>query len=247
VRKRYLIGALAGVLVLAFAAVAIASPQLRQVADLNYSTGKAKRSTGVSATLQTIDPGVTPPGNQPGVDRVTINFRGARTDLRGVRKCTRPKSQADRCPRRTRVSTGGSSANTALANIVGRNPVTGQVTVTRDIRNNVTAYATNGGLYFVVKGQTLPTTVILKASLSRRGRLSVNVKRDVPTLPGGNKIVLTRFETKIKKSSRRVRGKRRTFIRSPRCGRSGEFRITTRFVYDDGTTKTPSSTQNCRR
>lgn len=240
-RKTHLIGALVGVLALALSAVAVASPQFKQTASLKYSTKQAQQPAGVSAELHATDPGAVPPGNQPGVRTLKIAFKGAKANTKVGKLCRLPKDQADRCPPNTRVGTG-----TASANLVGTNPSTGQPNVTVGLAQTVAAYQTTGGFYFVVKGVDLPTTAILKATLSKRGVLNVNVERDLPVIPGGNKIVLTDFEVKIKKVTSGSGKRRKSLVTTPKCPRSKKFSITAAFNYTDGSSKTVTSTQRCR-
>lgn len=243
-RRTHLIGALVGVLALVLAAVAAASPQFRQTAELKYSTGKAQRPAGVSAELHATDPGAQPPGAQPAVRTLRITLVGARANARVGSLCRLARDQAESCPARTRVGTGE-----ATANLVGTDTATGQPKVVQGLPQTVVAFQTTGGFYFVVKGVTLPTTAILKARLSRFGVLSLNVERDLPTIPGGNKIVLTDFQVKIDRVTRgRGRGaRRRALITTPRCGNSRRFRIVSAFTYTDGTSKKITSRQRCRR
>ncbi len=241
-RRMHLIGALVGALALALTAVAVASPQFRQTADLKYSTSKAQRPAGISAELHATDPGAQPPGAQPGVRTLKMSFVGARANTRVGKICRLPKDQAESCPAGTRVGTG-----TASANLVGTDTVTGQPKVVRGLAQTVAAYHATGGFYFVVKGVTLPTTAILKAGLSRRGVLNVNVERDLPVIPGGNKIVLTDFQVKVKRVTTGRGARRKALITTPRCGRSKRFKITAAFRYTDGTSKTVTSRQRCRR
>ena len=239
-RKVHLIGALVGVLALALSAIAVASPQFKQTVDLEYSTKQAQQPAGVSAELHATDPGAQPAGNQPGVRTLKITFKGAKANTRVGKLCRLPKDQADRCPANTRVGTG-----TASANLVGTNPTTGQPNVTVGLAQNVAAYQTTGGFYFVVKGVDLPTTAILKATLSKRGALNVNVERDLPVIPGGNKIVLTDFTVKIKKVTTGRGARRKALITTPDCPRSRRFSVVAAFSYTDGSRKTLTSRQRC--
>lgn len=241
-RRTHLIGALVGVLALALAAVAVASPQFRQTADLKYSTGKALRPAGISAELHATDPGAQPPGAQPGVRTLRIRLVGARTDARVGRLCRLERDRAESCPARTRVGRG-----TATANLVGTDTATGQPKVVQGLAQTVVAFQTTGGFYFVVKGVTLPTTAILKARLSRFGLLRLNVERDLPVIPGGNKIVLTDFQVRVERVTRGRGARRRALIATPRCGRSRRFRIVSAFTYTDGSSRTVTSRQRCRR
>lgn len=239
-RRTHLIGAIAGALVLALAAVAVASPQFKQTVKIKYSTSKAQKPTGLSVNLSATDPGAVPPGAQPGVKTLKITFKGAKVDFKAAKVCKLSKDKAESCPKNTRLGTG-----TASANLVGVNAL-GEKTVTRGLAQDVTAYATSGGIYLIVKGRDLPTTAILKASLSKKGALSVNVERDLPKLPGDNKIVLTDFAVKIKKVVKGKGKKQRAFIATPKCAKSKKFSVTSNFVYDDGTRKNITTTQKCK-
>jgi hypothetical protein len=247
VRKRYLLTAAVGLLALAIASVAIASPQLKQTVSAKYSTKKAKKAAGVTIKLNLSDPGAQPPGNLPSVQKVTLKLKGAKVNSKAAKRCTLPKSQAVNCPSNTQVSTGGASKNAATANIVGTNPTTGQTTVTGPINNTVTAYNKSGGLFLVIKGTSLPTVVVLDTKLSKKGTLVANPGRDVPNLPGGNKIVLVSLKTKVKKKTKKSHGKTISLLTTPKCGKSKKFKVTSKFEFSDGTVLKPSATQKCRR
>lgn len=240
-RKTHLIGVLAGALVLALSAVAVASPQFKQTVSAKYTTSKAKQPAGLSVNLSATDPGAVPPGAQPGVKTVKITFSGAAVNFKAAKLCTQPKDRAESCPTNTRIGAG-----LAKANLVGTDPTTGQKKVTQNLGQKVTAYAVSGGLYLVVKGTTLPTTAILKATLSKKGALNVNVERDLPVIPGGNKIVLTDFAVKVKKVTKGSGKSRKAFITTPKCGKSKKFTIKSNFVYDDNSRKNITTTQKCK-
>lgn len=240
-RKVHLIGALVGVLALALSAVAVASPQFKQTVKAKYTTNKAQQPAGLSVNLSATDPGAQPPGAQPGVKTLKITFSGAKIDFSAAKLCTLPQNQAESCPSNTKIGDG-----TASANLVGTNPSTGQKTVAQNLGQKVTAYTVKGGIYLIVKGTSLPTTAILKASLSKKGVLSVNVERDLPVIPGGNKIVLTDFAVKIKKITKGSGKKRKEFITTPKCPKSKKFTIKSNFNYDDGSKKNITTTQKCK-
>ncbi len=239
-RKVHLIGAVVGVFVLALAAVAVASPQFKQTASLKYTVKKAEKPAGVSAELHATDPGAVPTGNQPGVTTLKINFKGAKANTKVGKLCTKPKTEADRCPANTKVGDG-----TASANLVGTNATTGQKTVTQGLGQTVSAYAVSGGIYLIVKGTSLPTTAILKATLSSKGVLSVNVARDVPPI-FGNKIVLTDFKVNIKKVTTGKGKKQKALITTPKCPKSKKFTVVADFKYTDGTSKKVTAKQACK-
>lgn len=240
-RRTHLIGALVGVFALALSAVAVASPQFKQTVKVKYSTAKAKKATGLSVDLSATDPGAVPPGAQPGVKTLKIRFNGARVNFKAARVCKLSKDRAESCPRNTRIGSGKASAN-----LVGTNTQTGQTTVTPNLRQTVAAYTARGGIYLVVKGVDIGTTAILQAKLNKRGVLSVNVERDLPKIPGGNKIVLTDFSVKIKKVTKGKGKRAKAFITTPKCGRSKRFTVRSNFVYDDGSRKNITTKQRCR-
>lgn len=240
-RRVHLIGVLVGALALAVSAVAVASPQFKQTVKAKYTTNKAQQPAGLSVNLSATDPGAVPPGAQPGVKTVKITFSGAKIDFKAAKLCKASQDQAESCPANTKVGNG-----TASANLVGTNSTTGQKTVTPNLAQTVSAYAISGGLYLIVKGTTLPTTAILKATLSKKGALGVNVERDLPVIPGGNKIVLTDFAVKIKKITKGKGKSRKEFVTTPKCGKSKKFKITSNFNYDDGTKKNITTTQKCK-
>lgn len=242
-RKKHLIGALVAVVAMAFAAVAIASPQFNQEANIKYTVGKAKKPSGIKANLVATDPGAQPAGNLPPVNTVKITLAGSKIDTTAGKQCKLPANDAPNCPRDTRIGGG-----TASANLVGTNPTTGQPNVTQGLAQTVDAYLKSGGIYFVVRGVTLPTTAILNAKLTKRGVLTVNVERDLPKIPGGNKIILTDFQTNLKKVTK-GRGKNlKALVTTPACGKSKKFTITTKFTYGGGQgPKTIKSTTPCKK
>jgi hypothetical protein len=238
VRKRYLLGAAVSALALAFAAVALASPTLQQKAEVKYTKSKSRASVGIDTDLATTDPAANPPGNIPPVDKVVFRFRGARYDYRGAPQCSASQAQRAACPRRANIGSG-----TAEANLVGTNPATGQTSVQPLGTLNVSAFNGRGRIYLVIR----QTGTVLKPRITKNGTLTTDVKGDTPPLPGGNKVVLTSFKLKTRAKSRRVRGKRRFLIRAPRCTRSRRWRISVRFTYADGDSRSFNVRQRCRR
>lgn len=240
-RRTHLIGALVGVFALVLSAVAVASPQFKQTVKVKYTTAKAQKAAGLSVNLSATDPGAVPAGAQPGVKTLKITFKGAKVNFKAAKVCKLSKDQAESCPANTKIGTGKASAN-----LVGTNTQTGAKTVVPNLAQTVAAYTAKGGIYLVVKGTTLPTTAILKANLSKKGALSVNVERDLPVIPGGNKIVLTDFAVKIKKVTSGKGKKAKAFITTPKCGKSKKFTVKSNFVYDDGSKKNLTNTQKCK-
>jgi hypothetical protein len=237
VRKRYLLVAGAGVLALVFAAVALGSPTLKQTAKVNYTKNKAKKSTGLFANFGADDPGATPPGNFPGADKVVIKFKGAKVDTNAAPQCK--LSQLPACPSKTKIGSG-----TATANIVGTNPTTGQTTVTPYPGTlHITAFNAKGRLFLVIK----ETGTVLKPKFSKKGTLVADVKGDVPPLPGGNKVILKTFKVKTKPKSRKIKGKKHILFRTPKCPKSKKWKVSVKFTYADGDTRSFNLKQKCTR
>jgi hypothetical protein len=237
----HLIGVLVGALALAISAVAVASPQFKQTAKLKYTVKKAQKPAGVSAELHATDPGAVPPGNQPGVTTLKISFKGAKANAKVGKLCKLPKTEAANCPANTKVGDG-----TALANLVGTDSTTGQPRITVGLEQTVDAYQASGGFYFVVKGVKIQSTAILKATLSSKAVLGVNVARDVPPI-FGNKIVLTDFQVDIKKVTTGKGKKQKSLITTPKCSKSKKFSIVADFNYTDGSKKKVTAKQACKK
>lgn len=239
-RKPYLLGVLLGLMALAFGAVAIASPQFKQTVKYKYTkaSGKTqkqgKKAAGFNASLEASDPGATPAGNLKAATKVSIKLHGAKVDYRGGKKCTLAQEQASSCPSDTQIGEGTAKANVSTT--------TSPPTITQDVENNVKVYLRQGGLYLVVSGTSLPVVIVLNATLTKSGKLTVNVADDLAKVPLlaqlQLKVILTSFKTQLDLTKRKVNGKTRTLLRTPSCGSSERFKVTTKFVYDDGSRET---------
>lgn len=222
----------------ALPAAALASAQFVQTADVKLTSSEAKTSSGISAKLHAEDPG-NPGGKPVALSKLTLKLpSGTRVDKKGVVTCNLANAQvlAGQCPDDSEIGSG-----TALANGFPLFPST-----TEDIK----VYATKNGVMFAltdnVQDPRPAQTLVLKAKLSSRGVLTATVP-PLP-LPIPNQFaVLTDFEVVVKKQSRRVRGKTRVFIRTPKkCTRKG-WTTTISFRYADGSKKTIKDKQSCRK
>ena len=219
-------------------ATALATAQFTQTASVKLSNDEANQSTGINAELHSTDPGN--PGSKPkALSKLTLKLpAGTRVDKRGVAQCNLPNAQvlAGQCPKASELGTG-----TAKANGFPLIPST-----TEDIA----AYATKGGVMFALtdnlQDPAPAQTLVLKAKISSRGVLTATV----PPLPlpiPGQFAVLTDFEVDVKATSRKVKGKRRTFIRTPKkCTKRG-WTTTTSFRYADGSKETKKTKQSCKK
>jgi hypothetical protein len=74
----------------------------------------------------------------------------------------------------------------------------------------------------------------------RRSSVAVNLK-----IPGG--VALTKFDAHLPRHFRKVRGKRRAYMRTPStCPPNGLWTTTAIFTYRDGSTEQRSATTPCR-
>jgi len=246
-RKKTRLGVAVGGLVLAFAAVAVASPGLVQVADIKLTTSKPGKSTGVSAVLSHTDPGAQPPGNIPASVQFVIKLpAGTRTDTRAAPQCnlTETEISNNECPANTVVGKGSVKANVVYGP---------QGPIEQDIPGTATAYNRRGALALRVVTDATPTapsqTVPIITPLSKKGVLTVNV----PQLhPGGaqSKVILTEVRLTINKKSKTVgTGRKRKkiyLIRSPKTC-NGTWTTNTHDEYDDGDSRDVQATQPCQR
>jgi hypothetical protein len=232
---------------LAVAAVALATPQLVQLSDVDLTTKKTSKNTGIKATLSHTDPGAQPDGNLPATQRIVLKLpNGTRANSKAAPQCNLSTTEIsnNECPANTVIGRGSARVNVYLG---------GNTSVIKDVPATVTAYNRKGAVAFRVVSQatgTLPSvTVPIIASLSKRGVLNVTV----PTLhPAGptSKVILTYFQVNINKKSKTVgRGRNRKtlyLLRTPRTC-TGTWKSQSDFTYDDGDTRHVESTQPCTR
>jgi len=243
VRKKYLLGAAVTALMLVVAAAAFASAQFKQTVSIKYTTSKTKAASGLKVNLFARDPGATPPGNQAGASKVTISFVGAKVDTSAGKRCKEPKATATNCPKSTQIGTGKAVGRTATTNT--NPPIMGG-----PFNYQVKAYLKKGGIYLIVDGTGGP--FVLDASFSKKGKLSVNVTRDVVNQPVPQalhiKPILTDFKVNVKRKTKGKGRKRKMLLRTPKkCGKGGKFKVVTKFVYDDGTKGTFTSKPKCKK
>ena len=246
-RKKRFLGVLVGALVLSVAAVALASPQLVQVADVKLTNKKTKKVTGIAATLTHSDPAAQPAGNIPATTRIVLKLpNGTRVNDNAARQCNLSTTDIGNgmCPSNTVVGTG-----TARANVV----FGPQGPVAEDVPATVTAYNRNNALAIRVASPGTstvpPTNIPIVAALTKKGVLTVNVPQLQPAGPG-SKVILTYVNLNIRKKSKTVgRGRNRkriNLLTSPRrC--AGSWKTVSDFTYDDGDTRHVEATQSCRR
>jgi hypothetical protein len=236
--KKILIGAVVGVLALALAAVAIASPQFKQTAAIKYTTKKPKANSGLGISLKAQDPGA--PNNKPSpATKVTVTLaKGTKVDTSAAKVCTASDSDfnskgANACPASSRLGSGSADAVTGLG--AGIDPV----------GENIIAFAGKNQIIFLLtpKGAIGQTATI-------RGKIKKNVVTTaVPAfpIPGAGNASLTVFNVSLKSISSGKGSKKKNLLTTPStCPKSKNWTTTTKFNYEDGTTATVKSRSSCK-
>lgn len=232
--RKFVIGVLAGAVVLAIAGIAVAGTNNGVDWDLDYSTSQAKKSTGFGAEIDST--GTADSTGKPRAARkVTITFApGTRFDTR-----TRPTCDADTlreegpsgCPEGSNVGDGSAEAVTGLTSI-------------DPIGLSIEAFNARNAILFYVRGTALPITLTLEGKL-RGNRLTVVVPRLPQPTPFGEAI-LTKFAVDVTRASRGRGASRRHYATSPATCPTGRWRTTAVFQYDDGRT-TVRDSDTCNR
>lgn len=222
--RKLLIGALAGVLVLAVAAVAYAATV--QEYSQKYTTKKRGASAGTTFSTQSIDEENTQNNKQPApVRQLDIKFpAGSKVNQKGAPFCkTFDESAEEPCPKNTIIGTGNAEA------IV---PIQGFQTVLLD----VTAYNRKGGLYIYAVPTSPPgqAPVVLRPTFKGL-TLSTNIPPQcIASAPDANgncpngEAILSKFVLKTKALKR---GKN-VFLRTPKtCPKGKNWTFKAKFTY----------------
>ncbi len=240
-----MIGVVIGVLAMAFAAVAVASPQFTQKASVKMSTkgGKVKAgsSVGITAGLQASDPGATPQGNLKAASKVVITLpKGTKTNTKAVKECTADESgiKNGECPASSKI--GGGKAKATVFNR------TSNILLADGVSETITAFAGKQSVIFLLTPDSgLGATLVIRAKLSRSGVLTTTVPK-LQVL--GANVILTDFNVKLKaKSSGKGKKAKRLLTAPKNCTKKG-FVTTAKFTYDDGSkSKAIKTTQKCKK
>ena len=244
VRKKAFLSVVTAATVLAAAAVALAGPNLVQVAEIGLTSKKVGKPTGIAAVLSHTDPDAQPPGNIPATIKIVVNLpSGTRVNDNAAPQCNVSSTDLAnaKCPESTLVGTGKAKANVVFG---AEGPV-------EEVDADVTAFNREGGLGLRVVSRTeatVPSTTIpIIASLSPKGVLTANVPVLRPAGPT-SKVILSYLSLNVKRTTKKVgRGRKRktiSLLTSPRkC--SGNWTTKTVTTYDDGDSRTVPETRPC--
>lgn len=245
--RKLLIGAITGAVMLAVAAIALATTTTTY--SQSYTTKKTSASAGTTFATSSTEDNNAAKNNQPKSTRqFNITFpKGTKIDTSTVKYCTNlDESAAQPCPTNTKVGTG--SADALLPN-PGLPPIPS--TVTAYNRKN----GSQKGLYLFVQPQIQgQAPVVLKPTFS-----GLTLKTDVPPLcvastnqngqcvnndgSPGNEVVLTRFTltTKAFKKGKKM------YIKTPAaCPKTKKWTFTANIKYADGSTVTKTAFSACK-
>jgi hypothetical protein len=230
VRQRF-IPVLAGLLVLVSGGVAVASPQFRQTGRASLSGTRAGAFTGAALSLTARDPGARY-GQPKAMTKIVVQFpAGTVYNPRGALQCTLPDESAAQCPDASQVGAG--RASTHYGELGGG-----------ETYDRIELFHRKGGLYVVVRFEPFTPLgqigIVLRAKLSKRGVLSI----DVPRLPAppGLKVVFTQMAMGFEKQ----RLGNNLLTTPSKCDRRKGWRSKIVVSYEDGSKKTLESRQKCR-
>jgi hypothetical protein len=241
--RKLLAGAIAGAVMLAVAAIALAATE--QTYSQKYVDGKGKavnkvnKSVGTDFKVTAIDKANTSHNQQPTPAReVDIKFpAGTKIDYTTVPVCKNlDESANDPCPKNTKVGSGNAEARLQFAS----NPIPAKVT----------AYNRKNGLWlYIVPQVSGQAPIVLKPSFKG---LTLITKIPPLCVPPGTppscdptlgEAVLTKFTLKTKPFAKA----KKTYIKSPpNCPKAG-WKFEGTFKYADKTKKTLKSFQKCTK
>jgi len=235
--RKLLIGALAGVVVLAVAAVAYAATQTTY--SQSYTSNKAGKSVGTHFDTTSIDPDNTEENQQPAKTRkLVIGFpAGTKIDQSVKPYCKELHEDQDQvCPKNTQIGTGTAEVRLKFNNTV-------------PIPANVTAYNRKKGLWlYVVPQAPGQAPVVIKPNF--KGLKLITNLTPLCVLNDcakNGEAVLTKFHLDTKAFKKGKGKKTRFYIKSPKACPSAGWKFTADFTYDDGTTKHFDDFQKCKK
>jgi hypothetical protein len=247
--RKLLVGVIAGVVMLAVAAIAFAATETTY--SQKYTTNKAGKSAGTNFDTTSTDPDNTAENQQPAKTRkLVIGFpAGTKIDQSVKPYCAQLDESADNvCPKNTQIGSGSAEVRLKFP---GSAPIPAKVT----------AYNRKKGLWLYVVPQVAgQAPVVIKPTFQGLKLVTVLtplcVLNDCAT---NGEAVLTKFHldtnaysktvTKtVKKHGKKKKVKvKKNFITTPaKCTAAG-FKFTADFTYDDGTTKHFDAAQPCKK
>lgn len=211
---------------------ALASPQFVSTFAGTYTAQTPSTPSGFDALATWSDPGEA--GGKPKeVDRIKVSFApGGRLDTRALPTCNATAEDI------ANLAVRACPAKTKLGEVHGQGVYAGGPPFN--------TYAT----LFNAKGQIIVVVTLDNA----KGRLLTDFRDDVRrssitvNLKIGRGISLIRFQAHVPVHSRKLRGKRRVYFRTPpSCPASGSWTTTVVLSYRDGTSDQHTAASPCKR
>lgn len=235
--RKLLIGAIAGAVMLAVAAVAYAATQTTY--SQSYTTKKTATSAGTHFDTTSIDPDNTAENQQPAKTRkLVIGFpAGTKIDQTVKPFCAvLHEDQTDPCPKNTQVGSGTAEVRVKFNGVA-------------PIPAKVTAYNRKKGLWLYVVPQVQgQSPVVIKSSFQGVKLVTVLtpqcVLNDCQT---NGEAVLTKFHLDTKPFAKGKGKKAKSYIKTPKACPKGGWHFTADFTYDTGATKHLDSFSPCKK
>jgi hypothetical protein len=245
-RKKLIACAVAGVVAVAAAGVAVATPDTSDGVtwDAKTTTTKVNSPTGLSTTIKGAPTG--PDGKLLPIRKVTVQFPpGTRIDTRALPQCNATAQEIQntngKVCSKSKVGSGLVKANTGLGAPVD------------PISEDMQAFNGKKNIFFLLtpKGAIGQTAVLTGnftgAGAARAGAAAAGPRLvvDVPLfpIPGGSNAVLIQFDLKVKKIGS---GKNAFGITPKTCPKSRNWELPATFGYDGRAPISVTATGPCR-
>lgn len=238
--RKLLVGAIAGAVMLAIAAIAYAATETTY--SQKYTSNKVNKSVGTVFKTSSIDQENTAENMQPKKTRkLVINFpAGTKIDQTVKPFCTNLDESADNpCPKNTQIGSGTAEVRLKFP---GSAPIPAKVTA-----YNRKSDGTKGLYLYVVPSVSGQAPVVIKPVF--KGLKLTTVLTPLCVLNDCNtngEAVLTKFELTTKPYKKGTGKKTRFFQKAPpKCPKAG-WKFSADWTYDDGTTEHLQSLQPCK-
>jgi hypothetical protein len=239
--RKLLVGAIAGAVMLAVAAIAYAATETTY--SQTYTSNKVNKSVGTVFKTSSIDNANTAENSQPKKTRkLVINFpSGTKIDQTVKPYCTNLDESADNpCPKNTQIGSGTAEVRLKFP---GSAPIPAKVTA-----YNRKSEGTKGLFLYVVPSVAGQAPVVIKPVFKGLKLTTVLtplcVLNDCAT---NGEAVLTKFELTTKPYKKGKGKKTRFFQKAPaKCPAAG-WKFAADWTYDDGTTEHLESLQKCKK
>jgi hypothetical protein len=243
--RKLLVGVIAGVVMLAVAAIAMATTT--QTFDQKYSTKTTNKSTGTKFSTTSTEDENAANNHQPKSTReFDITFpAGSKIDYKAAPVCANlDESADDPCPKNTKVGSGHAKV---------------LLTFGPPIDALVTAYNRKGGLFLFVEPQAPNQAPVvlkpvykgltLKTATPPNCVASTNENGHCVDGSGnpGFEAVLTEFDLTTKAITKGKGKKQKTYLKTPPKCPKGGWIFKAKITYADGTSVSPASTSPCKK